>query len=61
MHPAKNTYLFLIGVTLGVGLLVKALFLPIVAGVGIFFLMTGAALSHAFANDYGDYGFHIIH
>lgn len=27
---------------------------------GIFFLMTGAALSHAFANDYGDYGFHII-
>ncbi|MEC0268049.1 DoxX family protein [Paenibacillus anseongense] len=27
---------------------------------GIFFLMTGAALSHAFANDYGDYGFHMI-
>ena len=27
---------------------------------GIFFLMTGAALSHAFANDYGDYGFHIM-
>ena len=27
---------------------------------GIFFLMTGAALSHAFANDYGEYGFHII-
>jgi uncharacterized membrane protein YphA (DoxX/SURF4 family) len=27
---------------------------------GIFFLMTGAALSHAFANDFGDYGFHII-
>ncbi|WP_169091698.1 DoxX family protein [Paenibacillus sp. PL91] len=27
---------------------------------GIFFLMTGAALSHAFANDYGDGGFHII-
>ncbi|WP_145325116.1 DoxX family protein [Paenibacillus xylanexedens] len=27
---------------------------------GLFFLMTGAALSHAFANDYGDYGFHII-
>ncbi|MCQ6562175.1 DoxX family protein [Paenibacillus mendelii] len=27
---------------------------------GIFFLMTGAALSHAFANDYGDSGFHII-
>ncbi|BAB05804.1 DoxX family protein [Halalkalibacterium halodurans] len=27
---------------------------------GIFFLMTGAALSHAFANDYGDYGFYVI-
>ncbi|WP_134685052.1 DoxX family protein [Brevibacillus migulae] len=27
---------------------------------GIFFLMTGAALSHAFANDYGDNGFPII-
>lgn len=27
---------------------------------GIFFLMTGAALSHAFANDYGDYGFSLI-
>ncbi|MGG3573217.1 DoxX family protein [Bacillus gobiensis] len=27
---------------------------------GVFFLMTGAALSHAFANDYGNYGFHII-
>ncbi|MBS4196986.1 DoxX family protein [Lederbergia citri] len=27
---------------------------------GIFFLMTGAALSHVFANDYGDYGFNII-
>jgi len=27
---------------------------------GIFFLMTGAALSHLFANDYGDYGFNII-
>ncbi|KZE79038.1 hypothetical protein AV654_16260 [Paenibacillus elgii] len=27
---------------------------------GIFFLMTGAALSHAFANDYGDYGFALI-
>jgi uncharacterized membrane protein len=27
---------------------------------GIFFLMTGAALSHAFANDYGDGGFHVI-
>ncbi|KRF61886.1 hypothetical protein ASG99_24690 [Bacillus sp. Soil768D1] len=30
------------------------------AHAGIFFLMTGAALSHAFANDYGNYGFHII-
>lgn len=30
------------------------------AHAGIFFLMTGAALSHAFANDYGDYGFHLI-
>ncbi|RNB85351.1 DoxX family protein [Brevibacillus nitrificans] len=27
---------------------------------GIFFLMTGAALSHALANDYGEYGFSII-
>lgn len=27
---------------------------------GIFFLMTGAALSHVLANDYGDYGFNII-
>ncbi|WP_409345200.1 DoxX family protein [Paenibacillus sp. MBLB4367] len=27
---------------------------------GIFFLMTGASLSHVFANDYGDYGFAII-
>lgn len=27
---------------------------------GIFFLMTGAALSHVFANDYGDYGFNMI-
>jgi uncharacterized membrane protein YphA (DoxX/SURF4 family) len=27
---------------------------------GIFFVMTGAALSHAFAGDYGDYGFSII-
>jgi len=27
------------------------------AHAGIFFLMTGAALSHAFANDYGNYGF----
>ncbi|MGO4275479.1 DoxX family protein [Paenibacillus sp. TAF58] len=30
------------------------------AYAGIFFLMTGAALSHVFANDYGDYGFHFI-
>jgi uncharacterized membrane protein YphA (DoxX/SURF4 family) len=30
------------------------------AHAGIFFLMTGAALSHMFANDYGDYGFNII-
>ncbi|PEC20746.1 DoxX family protein [Bacillus cereus] len=30
------------------------------AYAGIFFLMTGATLSHAFANDYGDYGLHII-
>ncbi|SFE64630.1 Uncharacterized membrane protein YphA, DoxX/SURF4 family [Bacillus sp. OV194] len=30
------------------------------AHAGIFFLMTGAALSHVFANDYGDYGFNII-
>ncbi|USK42277.1 DoxX family protein [Cytobacillus oceanisediminis] len=27
---------------------------------GIFFLMTGAALSHVLADDYGDYGFAII-
>src|SRR5690606_28145823 len=27
---------------------------------GIFFLMTGAALSHVFAEDYGDGGFHVI-
>lgn len=27
---------------------------------GLFYLMTGAALSHAFANDYGDHGFNII-
>nr|WP_274362336.1 MULTISPECIES: DoxX family protein [unclassified Paenibacillus] len=27
---------------------------------GIFFLMTGAAISHAFANDYGDSGFNLI-
>jgi len=30
------------------------------AHAGIFFLMTGAALSHAFANDYGNYAFSII-
>ncbi|SFE34689.1 Uncharacterized membrane protein YphA, DoxX/SURF4 family [Paenibacillus algorifonticola] len=30
------------------------------AHAGIFFLMTGAAFSHAFADDYGDSGFHII-
>ncbi|GEC90459.1 DoxX family protein [Brevibacillus brevis] len=30
------------------------------AHAGIFFLMTGAAFSHAFADDYGDYGFAII-
>jgi hypothetical protein len=30
------------------------------AHAGLFFLMTGAALSHVFANDYGDYGFHVI-
>jgi uncharacterized membrane protein YphA (DoxX/SURF4 family) len=30
------------------------------AHAGIFFLMTGAALSHAFANDYGDNGFNLI-
>lgn len=27
---------------------------------GIFFLMTGATLSHVFAHDYGDGGFHVI-
>lgn len=27
---------------------------------GIFFVMTGAALSHVFAKDYGDFGFSII-
>ncbi|WP_042169679.1 DoxX family protein [Paenibacillus gorillae] len=27
---------------------------------GIFFLMTGAVLSHVFAHDYGDGGFHVI-
>jgi uncharacterized membrane protein YphA (DoxX/SURF4 family) len=30
------------------------------AHAGLFFLMTGAALSHAFADDFGDYGFHVI-
>ncbi|MDQ0062944.1 DoxX family protein [Paenibacillus harenae] len=30
------------------------------AYAGIFFLMTGAALSHAFANDYGENGFNLI-
>lgn len=30
------------------------------AHAGLFFLMIGAALSHAFADDYGDYGFHVI-
>ncbi|MFC0211069.1 DoxX family protein [Paenibacillus chartarius] len=30
------------------------------AHAGIFFLMTGAALSHALANDYGDYGFFVL-
>jgi uncharacterized membrane protein YphA (DoxX/SURF4 family) len=30
------------------------------AHAGIFFLMTGAALSHVFANDYGYYGSYII-
>ncbi|MGV2794537.1 hypothetical protein GNF78_15070, partial [Clostridium perfringens] len=30
------------------------------AHAGVFFLMTGAALSHAFANDYGTSGFNII-
>jgi uncharacterized membrane protein YphA (DoxX/SURF4 family) len=27
---------------------------------GIFFGMTGAVASHAFANDYGDYAYHIF-
>ncbi|MFC3803509.1 DoxX family protein [Cohnella sp. GCM10012308] len=27
---------------------------------GIFFLMSGASLSHMFAHDYGDGGFHVI-
>lgn len=30
------------------------------AHAGLFFLLTGAALSHAFANDYGEYGSLII-
>ncbi|MBD3921736.1 DoxX family protein [Paenibacillus sp. PR3] len=30
------------------------------AHAGIFFLMTGAAFSHALADDYGDYGFNMI-
>ncbi|WP_188456406.1 DoxX family protein [Virgibacillus oceani] len=30
------------------------------AHAGLFFLMTGAALSHALADDFGDYGFHFI-
>ncbi|WP_442600490.1 DoxX family protein [Paenibacillus sp. KN14-4R] len=30
------------------------------AHAGIFFLMTGAALSHVLDNDYGDYGFNVI-
>ncbi|RIX51532.1 DoxX family protein [Paenibacillus nanensis] len=30
------------------------------AYAGLFFLMTGAAFSHAFANDYGDGGFNLI-
>jgi hypothetical protein len=30
------------------------------AYAGIFFNMTGAAASHAFAGDYGVYGFHVI-
>ncbi len=30
------------------------------AYAGLFFLMTGAALSHAFADDYGHSGFHVI-
>lgn len=30
------------------------------AYAGLFFLMTGAALSHAFASDYGNSGFHVI-
>ncbi|WP_257350323.1 DoxX family protein [Pseudalkalibacillus decolorationis] len=30
------------------------------AHAGLFFLMTGAALSHAFADDFGNYGFNFI-
>ncbi|MCM3781924.1 DoxX family protein [Neobacillus mesonae] len=30
------------------------------AHAGIFFLMTGTALSHAFSNDYGNNGFNLI-
>lgn len=30
------------------------------AHAGIFFLMTGAAFSHALAGDYGDFGFNMI-
>ncbi|MGN7356732.1 DoxX family protein [Paenibacillus sp. SAF-054] len=30
------------------------------AHAGIFFLMTGAALSHGLADDFGDYGFNLI-
>lgn len=30
------------------------------AHAGIFFLMTGAALSHVLADDFGDYGFNLI-
>lgn len=30
------------------------------AHAGLFFLMIGAALSHVFARDFGDYGFHVI-
>lgn len=30
------------------------------AYAGIFFLMSGASLSHIFAHDYGDYGFNIF-
>jgi heme A synthase len=30
------------------------------AYAGVFFNMTGAAASHAFVGDYGDYAFHIV-